>query len=131
MESTQLRYMQDLENSLSLLKFKIGKMAQLDSHKEDTINRVILSTIPVVDKKLREQDARQQIDFRKTKYGDRTAVLKRKNQESRFINEKEVAKSRELMIIMKQHNSMHLKKSKQQNEEKIRQIKELNLNDKK
>ena len=32
---------------------------------------------------------------------------------------------------MKQHNSMHIKKSKEVNEEKIRKIKELNLIEKK
>lgn len=31
MESMQLKHIQNIENSLSLLKFKIEKMAQLDS----------------------------------------------------------------------------------------------------
>lgn len=55
MESSQLRNIQNIENSLSLLKFKIAKMAQLDSQKEETLNKIILSSVPVVDKKIREQ----------------------------------------------------------------------------
>jgi len=31
MESVQLKHIQNIENSLALLKFKIDKMAQLDS----------------------------------------------------------------------------------------------------
>ena len=55
MESAQLKQIQNIESSLSLLKFKIDKMAQLDHQKQETINSLILSTIPVVDKKLQEE----------------------------------------------------------------------------
>lgn len=55
MESAQLKQIQNIESSLSLLKFKIDKMAQLDHQKQETINGLILSTIPVVDKKLQEE----------------------------------------------------------------------------
>ena len=90
-------------------------MGQLDSHKEETINRLILSTIPVVDKKLKEQEEKQQIENKKFKYINIATVLRKKNQESRIVNEREVAKSKDLLTIIKQHNSMHLKKSTQEN----------------
>lgn len=45
------------------------------------------------------------------------------------MNEKEVARSKELLTLMKHHNSLHLKQSKKMNEEKIRQFKELHLNE--
>ena len=51
--------------------------------------------------------------------------------ESRIVNEKEVTRSKELLTIMKQHNSMHLKQSTKKNEEKIKKIRELNLESKK
>ena len=70
------------------------------------------------------------LDQKKSQYHDQSNHIRRKNQESRLVNEKEVARSKELLTLMKHHNSLHLKQSKKQNEEKIRKLKELNLNDK-
>lgn len=58
MESTQLRHIQSIENSLTLLRSKIQKMAKLDSEKEETLDKLILNTIPIVDKKLQEEKRR-------------------------------------------------------------------------
>jgi hypothetical protein len=90
-------------------------MGQLDRQKEETINQLILSTVPVVDRKIKEEESREQMELKRSKYSDQISVLRRRNQESRVVNEKEVERSRELMTIMKQHNSVHLKKSRQQN----------------
>ena len=48
MESLQLRNIQNIENSLSLLKLKIDNMAKLNSQKEEALDKLILSTIPLV-----------------------------------------------------------------------------------
>jgi hypothetical protein len=71
------------------------------------------------------------MELKRTFHNDHSQQIRRKNQESRLINEKEVARSKELLTLMKHHNSLHLKQSKKLNEEKIRQIKELHLNEKK
>ena len=105
-------------------------MAQLDTQKQETISSLILNTIPVVDKKLKEEVKEHEIWEKKSRFVD-TSSLKRKNMESRMVNEKEVARSKELVAVMKQHNSMHLKQSTKKNEEKIKKIKELNLENKK
>ena len=89
-------------------------MAQLESQKQDTISSLILSTIPVVDKKLKEEAKEHEIWEKKSRFVD-TSSLKRKNMESRMVNEKEVARSKELVAVMKQHNSMHLKQSTRKN----------------
>lgn len=47
------------------------------------------------------------------------------------MNEKEVARSKELLTLMKHHNSLHLKESKKHNEDRIKQMRELQLNEKK
>lgn len=60
-ESTQLRNIQNIENSLSLLRSKIEKLTQLDSQKEETLSKLILSTVPVVEKKIREHNSYQQL----------------------------------------------------------------------
>ena len=90
-------------------------MAQLEEQKQETINHLILNTIPVVDKKLKEEEQSQEIQMKRSQFVD-VSSLKRKNMESRIVNEKEVARSKQLVSIMKQHNSMHLKKSKKANE---------------
>jgi hypothetical protein len=46
-----------------------------------------------------------------------------------LVNEKEVARSKELLTLMKHHNSLHLKQSKKLNEDKMRRFKELHLNE--
>ena len=47
------------------------------------------------------------------------------------MNEKEVARSKELLTLMKHHNSLHLKESKKHTEDRIKQMRELQLNEKK
>lgn len=92
-------------------------MALLDSQKEETISKLILNTVPVVDKKIREQKYEARLRAKKANKVDESLVLKRRNQqESRMINYKEVARSKELITTMKLHNSMHLKQSKKINE---------------
>lgn len=82
----QLKNIQNIENSLALLKFKIEKMSQLDEQNSQTINKLILSTIPVVDKKLKEQHDKSMIELKKSNSGFRTSVLKKRNMESRIVN---------------------------------------------
>lgn len=74
---------------------------------------------------------RAETQVKKSLQESRYDGLKKKYEESRLINEKEGARSKELLTIMKQHNSLHLKESTRQNELKIRRIKENNLNEKK
>jgi hypothetical protein len=45
------------------------------------------------------------------------------------VNEKEVTRSKELLTLIKHHNSLHLKQAKKLNEEKIRRFKELQMNE--
>lgn len=85
----------------------------------------------MVDRKLKESEVQEGLELKRTFYNDHSQQIRKKNQESRLINEKEVARSKELLTLMKHHNSLHLKQSKKINEEKIRKIKELHLNEKK
>ena len=54
MESLQLRNIQNIEHSLSLLQLKINCMAKLTSQKEESLDKLILSTLPLVEKKIKE-----------------------------------------------------------------------------
>lgn len=71
------------------------------------------------------------MELKKTQYKDKSYQIRKKNQESRLVNEKEVARSKELLSLMKHHNSLHLKNSKKHNEDRIKQMRELQLNEKK
>jgi hypothetical protein len=71
------------------------------------------------------------MEMKRSFYNEHSHHIRKKNQESRLINEKEVTRSKELLTLMKHHNSLHLKQSKKLNEEKIRKFKELHLNEKK
>lgn len=90
-------------------------MAHLDSQKEETLNKVILSSVPVVDQKIREQRYEAKLKAKEASNIDESALRKRRNQESRMVNCKEVTRSKELIYTMKLHNSMHLKQSKKIN----------------
>jgi hypothetical protein len=55
------------------------------------------------------------MELKRTFYQEHSQQIRRKNQESRLVNEKEVARSKELLTLMKHHNSLHLKQSKKLN----------------
>lgn len=84
----------------------------------------------MVDRKLKESAVLESLEQKRTHSNGHSGHIRRKNQESRLVNEKEVARSRELLSLMKHHNSLHLKQSSKQNEEKIRQLKQRTLQDK-
>jgi hypothetical protein len=69
-----------------------------------------------VEKKLKESVVMEGLELKKTQYNDHAFQIRKKNQESRLVNEKEIARSKELLTLMKHHNSLHLKQSKKQNE---------------
>ena len=54
MESAQFKNMQNIENNLAAIKARIEKLARIEDQKEEEMNKLILGTVPVVDKKMKE-----------------------------------------------------------------------------
>lgn len=48
MESNQLKNIQNIENSLSLLKLKIQHMAKIENHNENALHHIIERAVPIV-----------------------------------------------------------------------------------
>lgn len=69
-------------------------MSKLNSQKEEALDKLILSTIPLVEKKMKENEIKEHMELKRTFYQQRSNSLKKKNEESRFINEKEISRSR-------------------------------------
>jgi hypothetical protein len=63
-------------------------MARINYQKEETLNRLILSSIPVIEKKNKEQELRERTQIKKSLEESRNKELKKKYEESRLINEK-------------------------------------------
>ena len=58
------------------------------------LNDLIANTVPVIDKKLKENYAHEEIEMKKSQYRTRTLDVWKKNKESRIINERQVFRSK-------------------------------------
>ena len=57
--------------------------------------------------------------------------MRRRNNDSRLINEKEVARSREMLSMVRHHSSSTIKASRRQNEATIMRLREVEMQEKK